>query len=247
MFFDFKNLLYFSLDTVKIMSLLCCFTSLQGTLVHIFRTMQPLSLSGLISSVPYRFPTTDKFSRFLHLALNQASEKPFMTSTGLKNHCFCHVQVSSASCTAAKIQGLTSRHLLHGLRCKSLQQCADQECGLVPKSQPTQWRQPLLPLLGVPQVGQATQLSHVCGGPQLVPCRLPICWSRLCELLRAQVTCFFVFPCDVLDAPGSYNSSSLSSAGFLSLAQCLAMGLCICFHQLLHKGSLITVTVVTKL
>lgn len=147
MFFDFKNLLYFSLNTVKIMSLLSCFTFLQGTIVHIFRTMLPLSLSGLIfSSVPCRFPTTDKFSRFLHLALNQASEKPFMTSAGLKNQCFCHVQVSSESFTAAKIQGLTSRHLLRGLRCKSLQQCADQECGLVPKSQPTHWRQPLLPV-----------------------------------------------------------------------------------------------------
>lgn len=49
----------------------------------------------------------------------------------------------------------------------------------------------LLPTLGIPHLDQTTQLSHICKEPRSVPYRLPSCHSRVCDLLWAQVTCFW--------------------------------------------------------
>jgi len=76
-------------------------------------------------------------------------------------------------------------------------------------------RQPLLPLLRVPQENQATRLWHICRGQDqshawsLVVSSVSVSPSRLVD--------FMGFLCDVLDHFGSYDPSSLSSAGFPKL------------------------------
>ena len=71
-----------------------------------------------------------------------------------------------------------------------------------------------LPFLGVPQIDQATQVSHVGRGLKLVPCRLSLVAGSDSVSSYEPVSCFCGFSCDVLDPPGSYDSYFLSSAGF---------------------------------
>ena len=103
--------------------------------------------------------------------------------------------------------------------------------------------QPLLPLLGVPHENQATQLLHMCRRPRSVLCVLSGWWFNLCELLWAQVSWFCGFSC-VYDPSGSYNSSSPTPSSARLPQLCLIfICVCICFHQLLGKASLMTVII----
>lgn len=79
----------------------------------------------------------------------------------------------------------------------------------------------------------------ICRGSMLVPGRLPGCWFRL-WVSMSQVSYFCGFSCDVLDTSGPLQQDSLSSAS------CLAVGLCICLHQLLDEDSLRTTGVVFR-
>lgn len=90
------------------------------------------------------------------------------------------------------------------------------------------------PLLVVQQVDQAVQQSHICRRPRSVSFGLPRCQCRVCEFLFVQVSCFYGFPCDDLDLPGSYESSG----------QYVVVYFCICFHQFLDEGSLIAIRAV---
>ena len=94
---------------------------------------------------------------------------------------------------------------------------------------------------------QAKQLSPTFIGPILVPLRFSSCQSRVCELPVACVSCLCDFPIMILTAlahmipPPSFQLNSRSSD------LCLAVNHCICFHQLLDIGTMMTVRVVTNL
>ena len=76
------------------------------------------------------------------------------------------------------------------------------------------------------------------------PIRLLSCQSRVNELLLAQVGCLCGFPQHDLD-PFARIIAPLSLQLYSqSLAQCLAVDLCIYFHQLLDEGSMMTIKVV---
>lgn len=78
-----------------------------------------------------------------------------------------------------------------------------------PKSQ----RQPLVPLLGVSQGDQPTQLSHIFWGPMSGPCRFLIIDSAFMSLCEPRVVDSVGF----LGPSGSYIPSSPSSTGFSDL------------------------------
>ena len=61
------------------------------------------------------------------------------------------------------------------------------------------------------------------------------------------MSCFCGFPCNVLDPVAPTILLPSLQWDSLSLAKRLALGLCICFHQLLDEGSLMTTEVVTNL
>lgn len=71
------------------------------------------------------------------------------------------------------------------------------------------------PTAGSPTNRPATQLSHIRSGSRSVPCRLPRCGFRVCELLWAHVSCFCGFPYD-LDLSGSLLGYFVSVALHLS-------------------------------
>ena len=107
--------------------------------------------------------------------------------------------------------------------------------------------QVLVHLLGAVERNQATQRSPTCTGSWLISCRLPCCWSRACELPEAWVISVCGFPHHYLNPFCSYNLFSLSSTGLLEDPQCLAVDLCICFHQLLNEDFMMIISIVTTL
>ncbi|KAL6060935.1 hypothetical protein STEG23_012508, partial [Scotinomys teguina] len=71
--------------------------------------------------------------------------------------------------------------------------------------------------------------------------------SRLSSDLQIKMELAPYLP-DCFDTPHhDYNRLNLENEHFQSSDQCLAVDLCICFHQLLDKGSLVTIRVVTNL
>lgn len=75
-----------------------------------------------------------------------------------------------------------------------------------------------------PTKEQVTQLSSTCRGPMLVLRGLSSCWSKVHELLQAQVNCLSEFPCHDLDTPYTYSSSALSSTGLPGTWSVLSCG-----------------------
>ena len=65
---------------------------------------------------------------------------------------------------------------------------------------------------------------NMCRGLKSVTCRLSGCRFNLCESIWAQVSWFCRFPCGVLDPCGSYNPSTLSSAGLPKLSLMFSCG-----------------------
>ena len=78
-------------------------------------------------------------------------------------------------------------------------------------------------------------------------CRFLTYQSRVGELPLVQVSCFCEFPHHGLDLFAYGISPPSLQLDFRSLAQCFVVDLCICFHQLLDIGSMITIKVVLYL
>ena len=97
------------------------------------------------------------------------------------------------------------------------------------------------------QTTQLTELSPTFRGPSLVLCRFPSCQSRMSEVPLVYVSCLCNFPTIILTYLSSYNPSFLLLLDSRISAQCLAMNLYICFHQVLDEGSMITIRVVINL
>ena len=77
-------------------------------------------------------------------------------------------------------------------------------------------------------------------------CYFPRCQSRVHELSQAQVSFLCGFPHHDLN-PFAHIIPPLLLLDFKSVLQCLAMDLCIRFHQLLDEGSVMTIRMVTNL
>ena len=105
----------------------------------------------------------------------------------------------------------------------------------------------LLP--GVPQTVQAILLSPARRGSSSVTCMLPSYCSRVSELAGVWITCLYGFPHHALDPASPHLACVISPPSLLldssSAAQCLAVHLCICFHQWLDEGAMMTVRAVT--
>ena len=93
------------------------------------------------------------------------------------------------------------------------------------------------------ETAQVTQLSPTFRGPMIVP----LLSVQRSELPLARVSSFCEYPhhglnpFDHIIAPSSLQLDSRSSV------QCLAVDLCICIHQLLDEGSMMTVKIVINL
>lgn len=97
-------------------------------------------------------------------------------------------------------------------------------------------REVLVSLLEALLRHKAAQLSHTYRGLRSIPYRLPDCCSSVHEYPRAQLSCLFGFP-------HHYFPWLVQSL----LLQCFSVDLCLCFHQLLERVSLIAIREVTNL
>jgi hypothetical protein len=103
-----------------------------------------------------------------------------------------------------------------------------------PKTPQQSQRQPQCQLLGDSHEEKVAYLLHICKGLDLGSFMLFGWWFILCDSPWTQVSWLCRF-CGVLDFSGSFNSASTLSQDSLNSACRLAMGLCVCFHQLLMK------------
>ena len=93
------------------------------------------------------------------------------------------------------------------------------------------------------QTAPVTQLSPIFRGPNLDLCRFPRCQFRLIELPLAQVSCFCGYPHYGVDVFAHIITPSSLQLDSGNSAQCLAVDVCICFHQLLDEGFMMTARV----
>ena len=90
------------------------------------------------------------------------------------------------------------------------------------------------------------QLSPTFRGSSLVLCWFLPCPDRVGELPLAQVDCLSGFTHHSLDLFAHILTPPTLQQDFGSSAQCSAVALCLCFHQLLDEGSVLTYMIVIK-
>ena len=88
------------------------------------------------------------------------------------------------------------------------------------------------------------QNNHTLNVPSSILCRFPSYQTSVSELPLAQISCLCGFPHHDLDTFAYIIFPLFLQLDSGSLAQCLAVDLCISFHQLLEKGSVMTIKVV---